>query len=60
MIARNVEHLSRDHAVDVAANRLPVAWVGAVNGVIDVGGEVDRALEGIDQAFAQSPYLSRN
>jgi uncharacterized protein DUF4136 len=40
--------------------RMPVAWVGAVNGVIDVGGEVDRALEGIDQAFAQSPYVSRN
>jgi Domain of unknown function (DUF4136) len=42
---------------DDAQRRMPVAWVGAVNGVIDVGGEVDRALEGIDQAFAQSPYL---
>ena len=45
---------------NAGANRMPVAWVGAVNGVIDVGGEVDRALEGIDQAFAQSPYVSRN
>lgn len=43
-----------------AERRMPVAWVGAVNGVIDVGGEVDRALQGIDQAFAQSPYVSRN
>ena len=51
--------LDRRHA-NAGANRMPVAWVGAVNGVIDVGGEVDRALEGIDQAFAQSPYVSRN
>jgi hypothetical protein len=40
--------------------QMPIAWFAAVNGVVDVGGEVDRAVEGIDQAFAQSPYLSRN
>jgi hypothetical protein len=42
---------------DVAAKKIPVLWVGAVNGVLTGNADVSRAIDGIDQAFAQSPYI---
>lgn len=41
---------------NVEAKQVPVIWVAAVNGVI-AGNETQRAVDGINQAFAQSPYL---
>jgi len=37
--------------------RVPVLWVAAVNGVLGDSPVLPRVLTGIDQAFAQSPYL---
>jgi hypothetical protein len=42
----------RDHTKIV-----PVLWVAAVNGVLSDAATLPRALKGIEQAFAQSPYL---
>jgi hypothetical protein len=42
---------------NVASEQIPVLWIGAVNGVATGTGEVARVTNGIDQAFAQSPYL---
>lgn len=38
--------------------KVPALWAAAINGILTQT-SVDGALEGIDQAFAQSPYLSR-
>lgn len=37
--------------------RVPLLWVAAVNAVLSGDVTLPRALAGIDQAFAQSPYL---
>jgi len=37
--------------------RVPVLWVAAVNGVLTDAPILARVATGIDQAFAQSPYL---
>ena len=37
--------------------RVPISWVGAVNGVLTGSAQLSRITDGIDQAFAQSPYL---
>ena len=42
---------------DIASKQIPVLWLGAVNGVLTGNAQVARVIEGIDQAFAQSPYL---
>lgn len=42
---------------DFASKQIPVLWIGAVNGVLTGNAQVTRVLDGIDQAFAQSPYL---
>lgn len=41
---------------DSSAAKVPTVWAGALNGIVDDAVE-ERVLEGIDQAFAQSPYL---
>ena len=39
-------------------NRIPIVWAGVVNGVLsNASANAQRALDGIGQAFAQSPYL---
>lgn len=43
---------------DPAARRVPALWAAAINGVLTQT-SVAGALLGIDQAFAQSPYLQR-
>jgi hypothetical protein len=43
---------------NTSTKRVPLLWAGAVDGVLTKS-SVDGALEGIDQAFAQSPYLQR-
>jgi len=37
-----------------------VLWSGAMNGLLSSGYDIDRVKKGIDQAFAQSPYLKTN
>jgi len=39
------------------SQQVPVLWAAAVNGVLTGATDVTRALDGIDKAFAQSPYL---
>jgi hypothetical protein len=42
----------------ISDNRVPLIWSFAVNGVLaDATTNLSIALQGIDQAFAQSPYL---
>jgi hypothetical protein len=43
---------------NTSTKRVPLLWAGAVDGVLTKS-SVDGALEGLDQAFAQSPYLQR-
>jgi uncharacterized protein DUF4136 len=43
---------------DASARRVPLLWGAGVNGVI-TSSSLQGALNGIDQAFAQSPYLER-
>lgn len=43
---------------DPTFKRVPLLWAGAVQGVL-ASSNLERALVGIDQAFAQSPYLMR-
>jgi hypothetical protein len=43
---------------NTSTKRVPLLWAGAVNGVLTQS-SLDGALAGIDQAFAQSPYLER-
>ena len=49
--------LDTRHA-NTTAKRVPILWAGAVNGVL-TSTSLQGALNGIDQAFAQSPYLER-
>ncbi len=49
-----------DPTVDSPINRSATAWIGAMNGLLSGNGNINRALDGIDQAFAQSPYLRTN
>jgi len=49
-----------DPNLDSPINSSPTAWVAAANGLLTDSGNVGRALDGIDQAFAQSPYLKTN
>ena len=37
--------------------RIPLLWASAVDGLVNGSFTVERALDGLDQAFAQSPYL---
>lgn len=37
--------------------RIPLLWASAVDGLVNGSFTVERALDGVDQAFAQSPYL---
>ena len=43
---------------NTSRKRVPILWAGAVNGVL-TSSSLQNALTGIDQAFAQSPYLKR-
>lgn len=45
---------------DSPINRSPTAWIGAINGLLNYSGDIDRVFTGIDNAFAQSPYLKTN
>lgn len=44
---------------DTTGKRIPSIWTGAVNGVLSssTSSDLQRALDGIDQAFEQSAYL---
>lgn len=39
-------------------DKVPVVWVAGISAVLTGGNESARIVEGIDQAFAQSPYLN--
>lgn len=41
---------------DFAKQEIPIPWTGALNGVLGSSAE-QSVIDGIDQAFAQSPYL---
>lgn len=43
---------------DTSKHRVPILWAGAVNGVLTQS-SLQGALTGLNQAFAQSPYLVR-
>lgn len=43
---------------DATERRIPALWLAAINGVL-TSSAVDGALNGINQAFVQSPYLVR-
>jgi uncharacterized protein DUF4136 len=50
--------ISMIDAHGISNNRVPLIWSSAVNGVLaDATTNLSIALNGIDQAFAQSPYL---
>ncbi len=49
-----------DPNLDSPINRSPMEWVGVVNGVLTNSANITRALNGIDQAYTQSPYLKIN
>ena len=50
--------ISMIDAHNISNNRVPLIWSSAVNGVLsDATTNLAIALQGIDQAFAQSPYL---
>lgn len=44
-------------APNSSAKRIPIRWAAAVDGVVNGTSTIDRVIAGIDQAFAQSPYL---
>jgi len=48
-----------DPNVETAINKTPTIWIAAANGLLG-SDDINRALKGIDQAFAQSPYLKTN
>ena len=43
-----------------SAKRIPLLWAAALDGVIGDASTIERAADGLDQAFAQSPYLRLN
>jgi hypothetical protein len=49
-----------DPNIDSPVNRSPVAWIGAMNGLLTYSGNINRVLDGVDKAFLQSPYLKTN
>jgi hypothetical protein len=51
--------LSNPHA-DNPINQSKVSWIAAMNGLASGNNDVDRVLDGIDQAFEQSAYLRNN
>lgn len=47
-------------AENPTAQRIPLLWAAGIDGVVTTtASTTERALVGIDQAFAQSPYLSK-
>ncbi|MCI0451610.1 MAG: DUF4136 domain-containing protein [Candidatus Latescibacteria bacterium] len=44
-------------AADSSLSLVPTIWIGALNGLVEGDAVEERILDGIDQAFAQSPYL---
>lgn len=56
-------NMTNPNAPDPASQKIPTLWVAAVNGVLNdaivPGGGTARVVDGINQAFAQSPYLTR-
>jgi hypothetical protein len=49
-----------DPAVVGANGNVVLQWTGAVNGILSGAYNATRVNKGIDQAFAQSPYLKTN
>lgn len=49
-----------DPNVDSAINASEAVWVSAVNGILNGSYDLNRVLNGIDQAFKQSAYLKTN
>lgn len=49
-----------DPNVESVIDRTPAIWIGAMNGLMTGGNDVDRVVGGINQVFAQSPYLKTN
>jgi hypothetical protein len=45
---------------DNPINQSPVSWIGVMNGLLANNYDINRVLEGIDQAFEQSAYLKTN
>ena len=43
-----------------SAKKIPLLWAAAIDGVVGDASTIDRVIEGLDQAFAQSPYLRLN
>jgi len=43
---------------DSPINRSPAIWIAAANGLLAYDYDINRVKKGIDQAFAQSPYLN--
>jgi len=51
--------LSDPHS-DNPINQSPVSWIAAMNGLMSGNNDINRVLDGIDQAFEQSTYLKTN
>lgn len=49
-----------DPNIDSPINQSQTSWVAAMNGLLSGAYDLNRVLEGIDQAFEQSPYLQTN
>jgi hypothetical protein len=49
-----------DPNVESPINQSQAAWVAVANGLFVGEYDLDRVEKGIDQAFAQSPYLKLN
>lgn len=44
-------------AADSTLEKVPTIWIGALNGMVEGDAVEERIIDGINQAFAQSPYL---
>jgi hypothetical protein len=42
---------------DSTVQKVPTVWIGAMNGVAEGDDIEERVIDGINQAFEQSPYL---
>jgi hypothetical protein len=49
-----------DPNVNNPIERSKAVWIARMNGLLTGTYDLDRAIKGIDQAFAQSPYLKTN
>lgn len=49
-----------DPNTDSPINQSQTSWIAAANGLLTGGSNITRALDGVDQAFKQSPYLRTN